>query len=321
MKSTRFLTLGLSLLAAAFCTAAAADEYPSRPITLIVPQAAGGGSDIVARTVANEVSKIIGQPIVIDNRVGAGGNIGAALASRAKPDGYTLLMNQVSQVINPSLYQNAGYDALKDFTPVAMVATGNMLLAVEASHPAKTLKEFLAYARASKEPLTYASPGNGTINHLATAMFERDAGLKFMHVPYSGAPAASNALLSKQVELSVLAPASSAALINSGKLRGLGLTGTRSASLPQLPAISEELPNYRVIPWYGIFAPAHTPAPVVAKLHQAINKALVQPDLKAKLALQSIDTAPISQEEFAKTVKQDSTRWAELLKVLKVKVE
>jgi tripartite-type tricarboxylate transporter receptor subunit TctC len=306
----------LSLSAAA----AAAQAYPSRPITIIVPQTPGGGSDIITRAVTQEVAQILGQAVVIDNRNGAGGNIGTALAARAKPDGYTLLMSSVNHTINPALYSRTGYDP-KDFVPAALMATGNMLLAVRADSPIKDLKSFIAASRGSATQLTYGSPGNGTVNHLAIAVMEHAAGLNFMHVPYAGAPAASNAVVAGQVDFSFLAPASSAGLISSGKPRGLGMTGTRMANMPGIPAIGELVPGYDVTPWYGIFAVKGTPPEVVATLNRAFNEAQARPALKAKLAEQGIVTSALSQVEFAKMIDDELLRWKEAVERSGARVE
>lgn len=302
--------LAVSLAAAVFLFAgvAAAQSYPNRPITIIVPQTPGGGSDIITRAVTQEVAQILGQAIVIDNRNGAGGNIGTALAARAKPDGYTLLMTSVNHTINPALYSRTGYDN-KDFVPVALMATGNMLLAVRADSPIKDLKSFVAASRSAASPLSYGSPGNGTVNHLAIAVMEQTAGLTFMHVPYAGAPAASNAVMAGQVDFAFLAPASSAGLMTSGKLRGLGMTGARMSSMPDIPAIREVVPGYDVTPWYGIFAVKGTPPDVVATLHRAFAEAQARPVLKEKLAQQGIVTSALSQAEFAKLIDDELMRW------------
>ncbi|MNK17650.1 Tripartite tricarboxylate transporter family receptor [compost metagenome] len=308
------VTACLAIAAWALASVAHAQVFPSRPITMVVPVAAGSGSDVIARAVANDASALLKQPIVIDNRPGAGGNIGTALVARAKPDGYTLVMNSLNHVINPALYSKPGYDVASDFVPVVILGTGNIVLAVRGDSPIKDLKSFLEAARKASAPLTYATPGNGSVNHLATAMLAQASGVKFQHIPFGGAPAASNALAAGQVDFAILAPASTTGMFQSGRLRALGMTGPRIASMPGVPSIREISPDYEVAPWYGVFAPKGTPPDVVAKLHHAFKEAQSRPELKNRMEQVGIVLGSQSQEDFAKLMTTEIPRWNEVVK-------
>ncbi|PBI87739.1 Tripartite tricarboxylate transporter family receptor [Variovorax boronicumulans] len=304
----------LAIAASMLVSVAHAQVFPSRPITMVVPVAAGSGSDVIARAVANDASAILKQPIVIDNRPGAGGNIGTALVARARPDGYTLVMNSLNHVINPALYSKPGYDVASDFVPVVILGTGNIVLTVRGDSPIKDMKSFLEAARKASTPLTYATPGNGSVNHLATAMLAQSAGVKFQHIPFGGAPAASNALAAGQVDFAILAPASTIGMFQSGRLRAIGMTGQRIASMPDVPSIHEVLPGYEIAPWYGVFAPKGTPADVVAELHRAFKEAQARPDLKKKMEQIGIVLSSQSQGDFVKLMATEIPRWNEVVK-------
>lgn len=309
------ILLSLCLGVAGIHSAHAADEYPSRPITVIVPQPAGGGSDVIMRLVAHKMSTLLKQSIVVDNRVGAGGNIGTAWAAKAKPDGYTLLMNGNSHVINPVLYQNAGFDPAKDFVPIALLAKGTLLLVSHPSFPANSVRELISQAKSKPGSIFYASPGNGTINHLAMPMLEQAAQVKLTHVPYKGQPAAMTDLVGGQIPVAFTALASSMPYIETGKLKVLAVTNDkRISALPQVPTISETLPGYSITPWYGLFAPAGTPGDIIDKLHQATNAALQDDSVREGLAKQGIAVARESRAQFDSLLALEAPMWARVVK-------
>src|SRR3954454_10954480 len=254
-------------------SAAAVGQYPTKPIHLIVPFPPGGGNDTVARAIAQQISPELGQPVVIDNRPGAGGSVGAELAAKAPADGYTLFLAGVgSHAVNPNLHRKLPYDAIKDFTPITLIASAPSVLVVNPSVPARTVAEFTAYARANPGKLNYASNGNGSAAQLAAAMYEWMAGVKMVHVPYKGIAPAMTDLLSGVVQLMFGTIVALVPHIQAGKLRALAVTSVkRSALLPEVPTLAESgLPEYEAGSWYGILAPAGTPPDIIAKLNTVV---------------------------------------------------
>ena len=311
------LLLAAPLALAAAGPAAAQDGYPSRPITLIVPQAAGGTNDIVGRIVGQKMAEVMGASVVVDNRPGAGGNIGTQLAARAPKDGYTLLMTiSSSQAINPALYRNPGFDPVKDFRPVALVGAVPNVLLVHPSFPAKSLTELLALAKHKDAGYQYASAGNGTLNHLLGEMLNGMAGIQLQHVPYKGVAPAMNDVMGGQLPMLFASLPSALPHIKAGKLRALGVSGDkRSPALPEVPAIAESVPGYNGTLWIGLFAPAGVPPSVLAKVQQGARDALAAPDLRAKLEQQGVEIAPpTSPEQFSKLLQDDLARWARIVK-------
>ncbi|MDQ7971424.1 MAG: tripartite tricarboxylate transporter substrate binding protein [Rhodocyclaceae bacterium] len=310
----------LLLAAAALLATGAApaqDRYPSRPITLIVPQAAGGTNDIVGRVVGQKMAEVMGASVVVDNRPGAGGNIGTQLAAKAPKDGYTLLMTiSSSQAINPSLYKNPGFDPVKDFRPIALIGAVPNVLLVNPAFPARSLAELLASARQKDAHLQYASAGNGTLNHLLGEMLNNMAGLHLQHVPYKGVAPALNDVLGGQLPMLFASLPSALPHIKAGRLRAVGVSGAkRSPVLPDVPAIDEAVPGYNGTLWIGLFAPAGTPPGVLASLQQAAQQALAAPDLRAKLDQQGVEIAPpTSPEQFARLLQDDLAKWARIVK-------
>ncbi|OUM00469.1 tripartite tricarboxylate transporter substrate binding protein [Variovorax sp. JS1663] len=297
--------------------AAAQGSYPSRPITLIVPQAAGGTNDIVGRVVGQKLAEVMGASVVVDNRPGAGGNIGTQLAAKAPKDGYTLLMTiSSSQAINPALYRNPGFDPVKDFRPVALIGAVPNVLLVNPSFPAKSLAELLAMAKRKDASYQYASAGNGTLNHLLGEMLNSMAGIQLQHVPYKGVAPAINDVLGGQLPILFASLPSALPHVKAGKLRALGVSGERrSPMLPEVPAIAEAVPGYNGTLWIGLFAPAGVPQEVLASLEQAARKALAAPDLREKLDQQGVEiAAPTSPEQFSKLLQDDLARWARIVK-------
>ena len=296
--------------------ALAQDKFPSRPVTVIVPQAPGGANDAIARIVAQKVGEILGQQFIIDNRTGAGGNIGTAAAAKAKADGYTLMLTTNSaHVINPWLYKNTGFDPVKDFEAVSPVATAGYVLVANPSFPARNVAEFIDVAKAKPGAISIASAGNGTLNHLIGEMLQRAAGIELLHVPYKGAAAAATDVVSGQVPVSVQSVPSSLAFINGGRLKVLGTVNEkRIGALPNVPTIGETIKGFGSTPWYGIFAPAGTPRDVIATLHAAIERALDSKDVQDKLAAQGCEVMKGTPAQFAALVRDDLPKWAKIVR-------
>jgi tripartite-type tricarboxylate transporter receptor subunit TctC len=309
----------LSLAAAALCTAvpAAAQPYPSRPVTLVVPQAAGGTNDIVGRLVGQKIGELMNASVVVDNRPGAGGNIGTQLVAKGPKDGYTLLMTiSSSQAINPALYKNPGFDPVKDFKPVGLIGAVPNVLLVNPSFPARDFNEFLKLARHKGANYQYASAGNGTLNHLLGEMLNSMAGISLQHVPYKGVAPAINDVLGGQLPIVFASLPSALSHIKAGKLRALAVSGDkRSPVLPDVPAIAEAVPGYNGTLWIGLFAPAGVPPEVLATLQDATRKALAAKDLRDKLEQQGVEIAPPTMpDQFSKLLQDDLAKWARIVK-------
>ena len=316
MPITRRHLAAACLLALAVGTVHAQDKYPTKPVTVIVPQAAGGANDAIARIVAQKLTESMGQQFIVDNKPGAGGNIGTAAAAKGSKDGYTLLLTVNSaHVINPALYKSTGFDPIKDFEPITPVATAGYVLVANPSFPAKNVAELITLAKASPGKYTIASAGNGTLNHLIGEMLGKAAGIQLTHVPYKGASAAVADVVGGQVQLSVQSLPSSLQFIKSGKLKVLGVVNEkRVAALPDAPTIGETIKGFGSTPWYGLFAPAGTPKPILAQLHAAVTRALDAPDTKEKLAVLGCEPFKSSPEQFAAMHKDALPRWARIVK-------
>ncbi|CAN7335023.1 tripartite tricarboxylate transporter substrate binding protein [Acidovorax sp. LjRoot129] len=294
----------------------AQDKFPSKPITLIVPQAAGGANDAIARVLAQRLSEQMGQSVVVDNRPGAGGTLATAGLARAKHDGYILLVTADSaHVIGPALYKNAGFDAVKDFEPVAPIATAGYVLVAHPSFPAKNVAELIALAKASPGKYSIASAGNGTLNHLIGEMLQKAADIQLQHIPYKGSAAAATDVVGGQVPLSVQSLPSAIAFIKAGKLKVLGVVNEkRVAALPDAPTIGETLKGFGQAPWYAMFAPAGTPAPVVAQLQAEVAKALDHKDVVDKLAAVGCEPFKGTPAQLGTLVRDDLVRWQRVVK-------
>lgn len=297
--------------------AQAQSAYPNRPILMIVPQTAGGTNDIVGRVVSQKLSEVLNSPVAVENRPGAGGNIGTQFAAKSAKDGYTLLMTiSSSQAINPALYKNPGFDPVKDFKPVALIgAVPNVLLA-NPDFSAKSVKELIALAKLKPNYYQYASAGNGTLNHLLGEMLNNMAGIDLQHVPYKGVAPALNDVLGGQLPLVFASLPSSLSHIKAGKLKPLAVSSARrSPALPDVPALSEIVPGYSGTLWIGLFAPAGLSNEVLAKLEEGMGKALAAKDLRDKLELQGVELAPpTTPDQFAKLLNEDIARWAQIVK-------
>ncbi|RIX82074.1 tripartite tricarboxylate transporter substrate binding protein [Acidovorax cavernicola] len=316
-RARALLAFGLAATAL-LTTPATAQTYPSRPVTLVVPQAAGGTNDIVGRLIGQKLGEVMNNAsVVVDNRPGAGGNIGTQLVAKGPKDGYTLLMTiSSSQAINPTLYKNPGFDPEKDFKPVGLIGAVPNVLLVNPSFPAKNLAEFLKLAREKGANYQYASAGNGTLNHLLGEMLNSMGGISMQHVPYKGVAPAINDVLGSQLPIVFASLPSALAHIKAGKLRALAVSGEkRSPVLPDVPAIAEQVPGYNGTLWIGLFAPAGVPADVLATLQGATRKALDAKDLRDKLDQQGVEiAAPTSPEQFATLLHNDLAKWARIVK-------
>jgi len=295
----------------------AASDFPNRPLRDIVPFPPGGGVDIVTRIVTARWPELLGQQIVVDNRGGAGGNLGAELAAKATPDGYTLLTCQIaSHAVSPAMYTKLPYDHLKDFTPVSRIGTTPNVLVVHPSVPVKSLKEFVDYVKASPGKYNYASPGIGTSPQMTMELFKMTAGLNLVHIPYKGgAPALADVMAGQVMGMFGNLPEQLGA-IKGGKTRALAVTTLkRTPQLPDVPTVAESgYPGFEVTVWYGICTQAAVPRPVVAKLNATLVKVLNMPDVRARLADVSIEAAPTTPEEFLAFIKAETAKWAKVVK-------
>ena len=314
----RWILIALSSLLSlgTLSTSQAQDKYPSKPVTLIVPQAAGGANDAIARVIAQKLTEQTGQSFIVDNRTGAGGNVGASAAAKTKADGYTLMLTADSVVvINPSLYKTTGFDTLKDFEAVGSVATAGYVLVANPAFPAKNMAEFIAQAKQQPGKINIGSAGNGTLNHLIGEMLGKETGIDLVHVPYKGAAAAVTDLVAGQVQVSVQSLPSSISFIKNGKIKVLGVVNPkRIAALPDSPTIGETIKGFGTTPWYGVFAPVGTPKAIVAQLNAEIAKALESKDVQERLAGVGCEPYKTSAEQFASLVKSDLTRWSTIVK-------
>jgi len=302
----------LALVATCAADAAHADEYPSRPIRIVVPYAPGGGADTVARIVAKRVGETIGQTIVIENRGGAGSIIGTELVAKAEPDGYTLLLGQSGPIsINPAVYKDLRYDPERDFAPVTMTTAYPYILVVNAKLPVKSLQEFVALARSKPGAMNYGTTGIGAANHLVTELFNGKAGLKMAHIPYRGTALAVADLVGEQVTVVFGDPVSVLPHMQAGTLRALAVTSPqRSAVALDVPTVAESgYPGFDAIAWHGILAPAKTPPAIVKKLNAEIVSALQHPETRELLVKQAMQTVGNTPEEFAAFIKKDIAVW------------
>ena len=317
----------LALLAAA-CTAfaapaALAQKFPDKPIRFIVPFPPGGGNDILARAIAPKMGEFLGQPVVIDNRAGAGGNIGTDLAAKSPPDGYTIVIASNQVTINPWLYAKLPFDIEKDFVAVAQAATVPMVLAVHPSVPANTLKEFIALAKASPGKFNHGTPGNGTPQHIAFEVFNHAASVQVTHIAYKGTGPAIADLIGGQVQSAIGTMASLEQHVKAGKLRALGVTTPkRSPAMPNVPTVAEAgLPGFEVPLWYSILAPAGTPKEIVARLSSEVARALAVPETRERLTAQGFDVNYLNPEQMSELIRNDIARWQKSIKDIGLKLD
>jgi tripartite-type tricarboxylate transporter receptor subunit TctC len=313
MRATaRCAGLILALICACSTSAARADTYPSRPIKLVVPYAPGGGADAVARIVAKRVGETIGQPMVTENRGGAGSIIGTEFVAKAEGDGYTLLLGQSGPIsINPAVYKDLRYDPVRDFAPITMTTAYPYILVVNAKLPVKSLEEFVALAKSKPGTMNYGTTGVGAANHLVTELFNGRAGLKMTHVPYRGTALAVADLIGGQLSMVFGDPVSVLSHLSSGTVRALAVTSKeRSPIVPDVPTIAESgYPGFDALGWHGVLAPAGTPKDIVGKLNAEIVSALQNPETKALLTNQAMQAVGNTPDEFATFIKQDIAVW------------
>ena len=320
IRMLRRSTFALLLYASA---AALAQSYPSKPIKLIVPLAAAGTGDTLARAVGEAMARELGQPVVVENKPGAGGLVGTEMVAAAAPDGYTLLAVSPSHVINPALHGKKTYDPIRDFESITLIANTHQVIVAHPATPASSLKELIDYAKKNPGKLTYGSAGLGSATHLNMELFKSMAGVDILHVPYKGSTQARQDVLSGQVNLAMDGLLPVQPLIKEGRLKALGITSSRrSQSNPEIPTIAEAgVPGYATDTWYGLLAPAKTPREVIAKLHQAALKALHSPEVRERFARLGAEAVGNTPEEFARLLAQDQKTWAKVVKDSGVKAE
>ena len=300
-----------------------AQGFPTKPVLMIVPFPPGGVADLVARAVGGEMARELKQPVVVENRAGAGGNLGAEAVARAVPDGHTVLY-AVGSILtaNPYLYPKLGFDALKDFAPITETVAGGMVLVAHPSVPASSLRDLLVYAKANPGKLSYASYGSGSFPHLNMELLKSITGVHLLHIPYRGAAPALSDVLAGQVEVMFDVSTTAIPQIRSGKLKALAVNMPRRlATLPEVPTIGELLPGFDGSGWQGLFVPAATPAPAVRALHAAAVKALAQPDVRKRLTDSGLDVVGGSAGDLAAKIQRESVKWAQVVKFAGIRVD
>jgi len=314
----------IAALLAVFAQNAFAQAYPTHSIRLVVPFPAGGTTDILARAAAQKLSESLGQAVVVDNRPGAAGNIGADLVAKSAPDGYTLLMGTVgTHAINPSLYAKMPYDHVKDFVPVVLVAGVPNVLAVYPAFPVNSVAELIALAKSKPGTINFASSGSGTSIHMSGELFKAMAGVDMTHIPYKGSSPALTDLMGGQVQIMFDNLPSALPLIKAGKLRAIAVTSLKRApALPDVPTISESgLPGFEASSWFGVLAPAGTPSPIVAKINADVNKWLQSPEAREQLLAQGANAAGGTPEQFAAHIRAETEKWAKVVKASGAKAD
>ncbi|HEY1231100.1 MAG TPA: tripartite tricarboxylate transporter substrate binding protein [Ramlibacter sp.] len=312
------------LLAGVASSASFAQAWPSKPIRVVVPFTAGGGTDAIARDVTQKITDTTKWAFIIDNKPGSGGNIGVDNVAKSPADGYNLVLGQTSNLaINPSLYAKLPYDPVKDLTPISMVASSPLALAVSANSPYKTLSELVAAAKAQPGSINFATSGNGTVSHLAMELFQREAGLKMTHVPYKGAAQGVTDVIGGQVQVYVSSVPTLIGHVRNNKLRALAVTSLKRVDdMPQVPTIAESgYKGFEAVTWFGLLGPANLPKDITTRLNAEVNKALQSADLKKKLGDQGADVAGSTPEQFAKLIRDEIARWGKVVKESGAKID
>jgi tripartite-type tricarboxylate transporter receptor subunit TctC len=311
----------LAMLALPFVVGAvqAQEKYPNRPIRLVVPFAPGGGTDIMARTLAQKLSEAFGQSVVVDNRAGGGGSVGTETVVRAAPDGYTIILVSGSFAANAAVYK-LPFDSVNDISPIALVGDTGNAIALPVAVPIKSMKELIAYDKASPGKLNYGSTGTGGFTHLITELFNQLAGTKMTHVPYKGTGPALNDLLGGQIQVLFTALPAAVPLIKQNRIRGIGVTTSkRSNAIPDIPAIAEAVPGYEAVLWYGFWGPKQLPKNIVTRWNMEVRKALKLPDIKERLANEGVEPADAPPERFSEVVRRDVAKWQKVVKTGNIK--
>ena len=323
----RLRTLVALLLAAAALAApavAGAQAYPSRPVKLVVPFPPGGSLDITGRLIAQRLTDMWGQAVVVENKPGAGGNIGADFVAKATPDGYTILLGALStHAVNPNLYAKMPYDAVRDFAPITLIATTPNVLVVNAATPVGNVREFIAWTKANPGKLAFGSGSNGSAGHLAGELYKVDTGTDAVHIPFKGGAPATQALLAGDTQFMFDNLANAMAQVKAGKLKALAVTtAERSTLVPELPTMAEAgLSGFDISTWYGLFAPAGTPAAIIAKWNADVTRILNTPDVRAKLMADGAEPAPDTPEQFAQMIARELAKYARIIKASGAKVD
>ena len=315
--------LAAACIALAGASAFGADTYPSKPVRFIIPYAPGGTTDIIARLLGQKLGEELGQQVIVDIRSGAGSMIGTELAAKSPPDGYTLLLNNIGLAFNETLYPKRNYDAVRDLAPISLVGVTPNAFVVHPSMPAKTMKDFLAFAKARPGQLSYASGGIGSSSHLSMELLQSLSGLKFNHVPYKGAGPALIDVAAGNVPFQLNSMPAVMNHVHSGRLRALAVSSAkRSQAVPDLPTIAESgVPGYDYVTWYGVLVPANTPAPIVTRLNGAMQKALGNKDVREKLGQQGVEVESSTPEAFGKIVRTDVEKWRKIIATARIKAE
>ncbi len=322
-RRTLLKNLGALSLACFGSGKAEAQNFPNRAIAIIVPTSAGGGNDIIARVISQRLNEVWGQPVIVDNRPGADGTIGAAVVAKSPPDGYTLMLctNAVLS-INPPLYPNLPYDPLKDFTPITVTSSSPFILVVHPSLPVTTVAELIAYAKAHPMELNYSSSGTGSVTHLAGMLFNQMAGVKTVHIPYRGSASAITDLLSGRIQMRFSAIAPVLPLVRSGQLRGIALTSAeRFGLMPDLPTVAATVPGYVATIWYGLVGPAGMASDVVGTIHAEVVRQLTTADVIAKLEADGSEAIGNSPEKFTALMRTESAQWSDIIRKSAIHLE
>ncbi|MBI4194339.1 MAG: tripartite tricarboxylate transporter substrate binding protein [Betaproteobacteria bacterium] len=316
--------VALAATLAAVAPAAAQEKYPTRPVRFVVPYAAGGSTDTLARTIGQKLSDYLGEQVVVDNRPGASGDIGMTLVARATPDGHTIVLGYIANLgIGPSLYAKMPYDPVNDFEPITQVAGASNIVVAHPSVPAKNFKEFIAYAKANPKKVNFASAGVASVGHLTGELLNNMAGIDMVHIPYKGSGQAISDLVGGHVKLMISGMASTLPHVRSGKLRGLATTGARrTPATPDLPTIAESgFPGFEASSWFGVLAPAKTPKPIITRLHADIVKSLKDPAVSQRLTNVGFELVGGTPQEFAAYIKSEIRKWEKVVKASGAKPE